>query len=51
VITTSVRFVPEMRLLNLPVPVPSLPFPYDGNGAITGHSDSSCLCQERIWFL
>lgn len=39
--TTSVRFVPEMRLLNLPVPVPSLPFPYDGSGATTGHSDSS----------
>ena len=34
VITTSVRFVPKMRLENLPPP--SLPFPYDGNGGMWG---------------
>lgn len=34
---TSVRFVPKMRLVNLPAGA-SLPLPYDGRGSITGHS-------------
>lgn len=37
VITTSVRFVPKMRLVYLP-PAASRPRPYDGKGLITGHS-------------
>lgn len=42
VMTTSVRFEPDSRLQNLP-PGASLPLPYDGNGSISGHSDSSCF--------
>jgi hypothetical protein len=34
---TSVRLVPNMRLVNLPAGA-SLPLPYDGKGAIAGHS-------------
>ena len=34
---TSVRFVPNMRLVYLPT-VASLPLPYNGSGLITGHS-------------
>jgi len=34
---TSVRFVPNMRLVNLPAGA-SLPLPYDGRGSSTGHS-------------
>jgi len=34
---TSVRFVPNMKLLNLPAGA-SLPLPYDGNGSSAGHS-------------
>jgi len=41
VITTSVRLVPKMRLLNLPSGA-SLPLPYDGRTGSVGHSDSSC---------
>ena len=39
-ITTSVRFVPKMRLACLPPP--SLPAPYDGNISIRGYAASSC---------
>lgn len=40
VITTSVRFVPDIKLANVG-PAASLPCPYEGKGATTGYSDSS----------
>jgi hypothetical protein len=47
VITTSVRLVPKMRLLNLPLGA-SLPFPYDGKTGSEGHSDSSSQFWPKI---
>jgi len=41
VITTSVRLVPKIRLLNLP-PEASLPLPQEGSTGSWGHSFSSC---------
>jgi len=46
VITTSVRFVPEIRLANVG-PAASLPCPYDGKGATTGYSDSSYFLKNH----